>query len=143
MTLRTPIKMLAAGIAAACLAGVAQAADIKFGFAAPLTGPQSHYGEDMQNGLTLALEEANQKGVTVGGKPAKFVLVSRDDQADPRVAVQVAQQLVDQEVNGILGHFNSGTTIPRRASTMTRACRRSPWRPRPNIPTSSTRRPSA
>lgn len=112
MTLRTPIKMLAAGIAAACLAGVAQAADIKFGFAAPLTGPQSHYGEDMQNGLTLALEEANQKGVTVGGKPAKFVLVSRDDQADPRVAVQVAQQLVDQEVNGILGHFNSGTTIP-------------------------------
>ncbi|ANY15836.1 branched-chain amino acid ABC transporter substrate-binding protein [Bordetella pseudohinzii] len=112
MTLRTPIKLLAAGIAAACLTSVAQAADIKFGFAAPLTGPQSHYGEDMQNGLTLALEEANQKGVQVDGKPAKFVLVSRDDQADARVAVQVAQQLVDQDVNGILGHFNSGTTIP-------------------------------
>ncbi len=112
MTLRTPIKLLAAGIAAACLTSVAQAADIKFGFAAPLTGPQSHYGEDMQNGLTLALEEANQKGVQVDGKPAKFVLVSRDDQADARVAVQVAQQLVDQGVNGILGHFNSGTTIP-------------------------------
>lgn len=112
MTLRTPIKLLAAGIAAACFTSVAQAADIKFGFAAPLTGPQSHYGEDMQNGLTLALEEANQKGVQVDGKPAKFVLVSRDDQADARVAVQVAQQLVDQDVNGILGHFNSGTTIP-------------------------------
>ncbi|WP_032826431.1 ABC transporter substrate-binding protein, partial [Bordetella holmesii] len=110
MTLRTPIKLLAAGIAAACLTSVAQAADIKFGFAAPLTGPQSHYGEDMQNGLTLALEEANQKGVKVDGKPVKFVLVSRDDQADARVAVQVAQQLVDEDVNGILGHFNSGTT---------------------------------
>ena len=66
----------------------------------------------MQNGLNLALEEANQKGIQIDGKPAKFVLVSRDDQADPRVGVQVAQQLVDESVVGILGHFNSGTTIP-------------------------------
>ena len=94
------------------MAAAAQAADIKLGFAAPLTGPQSHYGEDMQNGLNLALEEANQKGIQIDGKPAKFVLVSRDDQADPRVGVQVAQQLVDESVVGILGHFNSGTTIP-------------------------------
>ena len=78
----------------------------------PLTGPQSHYGEDMQNGLNLALEEANKKGIKIDGQPAKFVLVSRDDQADPRVGVQVAQQLVDENVVGILGHFNSGTTIP-------------------------------
>src|SRR3546814_17676802 len=66
----------------------------------------------MQNGLTLALEEANKKGIKIDGETAKFVLVSRDDQADPRTAVQVAQQLVDEDVNGILGHFNSGTTIP-------------------------------
>lgn len=92
--------------------GAAQAKDIRFGFAAPLTGPQSHYGEDMQNGLTLALEEANKRGIVVDGEPARFVLVSKDDQADPRVAVQVAQQLVDDNVAGILGHFNSGTTIP-------------------------------
>ena len=90
----------------------AHAEDIRFGFAAPLTGPQSHYGADMQNGLTLALEEANKKGIMVDGEKANFVLVSKDDQADPRVGVQVAQQLVDEEVVGILGHFNSGTTIP-------------------------------
>lgn len=112
MKFRTTLKLLAAGIAAAGMTAAAQAADIKFGFAAPLTGPQSHYGEDMQNGLNLALEEANKKGIKVDGQPAKFVLVSRDDQADPRVGVQVAQQLVDQDVVGILGHFNSGTTIP-------------------------------
>jgi len=105
-------QLIAAGIAAACMGGAAHAADVKFGFAAPLTGPQSHYGEDMQNGLTLALEEANKKGIKVGGETARFVLVSRDDQADPRIGVQVAQQLVDEDVNGILGHFNSGTTIP-------------------------------
>jgi len=103
---------LLAALAAACLAGAVQAEEIKLGFAAPLTGPQSHYGEDMQNGLTMALEEANKKGIKVDGEVAKFVLVSRDDQADPRTAVQVAQQLVDEDVDGILGHFNSGTTIP-------------------------------
>lgn len=101
--------------ASLCMAGAAQAADtvdVKFGYAGPLTGAQAHYGEDMQNGLVLALEEANQKGIKVDGKTAHFVLISRDDQADPRIGVQVAQQLVDENVDGILGHFNSGTTIP-------------------------------
>lgn len=110
-------KLLAA--TAAVMAGFAfspaQAADVtvvKLGFAAPLTGPQSHYGEDMKNGLTLAIEEANSQNIQLDGKQAKFELVSRDDQADPRTAVQVAQQIVDQGVQGVLGHFNSGTTIP-------------------------------
>src|SRR5690606_9949237 len=88
---------LVVALAAASFAGAAHADDIKFGFAAPLTGPQSHYGEDMQNGLTLALEEANKKGIKIDGETANFVLVSRDDQADPRTAVQVAQQLVDED----------------------------------------------
>jgi len=112
MTFAFSRPVLLAALTAASLVGVAHAEDIKFGFAAPLTGPQSHYGEDMQNGLTLALEEANKKGIKVDGETAKFQLVSRDDQADPRTAVQVAQQLVDEDVDGILGHFNSGTTIP-------------------------------
>jgi branched-chain amino acid transport system substrate-binding protein len=105
-------KLVCAAAVATTMVGMAQAADVKIGFAAPLTGPQSHYGEDMQNGLKLALEEANKKGIKVDGSVAKFVLVSRDDQADARIAVQVAQQLVDEGVEGILGHFNSGTTIP-------------------------------
>jgi len=108
-------SMLAACMALAGFAmsgAAAHAADIKFGFAAPLTGPQSHYGEDMRNGLLLAIEEANAKGIEVDGSKANFILVSKDDQADPRIAVQVAQQLVDEGVDGVLGHFNSGTTIP-------------------------------
>ncbi len=110
-------KLLAAtaAVMAGFAFGPAQAADntvVKLGFAAPLTGPQSHYGEDMKNGLTLAIEEANKQNIQLDGKPAKFELVSRDDQADPRTAVQVAQQIVDEDVNGMLGHFNSGTTIP-------------------------------
>ena len=100
------VSWLAASTAAA------QNVDVKFGFAAPLTGPQSHYGEEMQNGIQLALAEANAKKIKIGGKIANFVLVSRDDQADPRTAVQVAQQLVDANISGMLGHFNSGTSIP-------------------------------
>ncbi|ARP90254.1 branched chain amino acid ABC transporter substrate-binding protein [Bordetella genomosp. 9] len=116
MRFTTTIKTLAAAIAAGfCMAGAAHAADteeVKLGYAGPLTGPQAHYGEDMQNGLTLAIEEANKKGIKLDGKTAKFVLVSKDDQADPKTGVTVAQQLVDEDVKGILGHFNSGTTIP-------------------------------
>jgi branched-chain amino acid transport system substrate-binding protein len=116
MRFTTTIKSLVAAIVAgACLAGVAQAADttdVKLGYAGPLTGPQAHYGQDMQNGLILAIEEANKKGIKLDGKTARFELISKDDQADPKTGVTVAQQLVDADVDGILGHFNSGTTIP-------------------------------
>jgi len=110
---KTLARLLALACALGGLAGAAQAATtVRLGFAAPLTGPQAHYGEDMRNGLTLALEEANGKGIKLDGDTVKFVLISKDDQADPRIAVQVAQQIVDADVRGVLGHFNSGTTIP-------------------------------
>lgn len=104
--------MVGAAAWAVSAPAMAQTVDIKFGFAAPMTGPQSHYGEEMQNGILLALAEANAKKIKVGGKVANFTLVTRDDQADPRIGVQVAQQLVDAGISGMLGHFNSGTTIP-------------------------------
>ncbi|HLU78231.1 MAG TPA: branched-chain amino acid ABC transporter substrate-binding protein [Burkholderiaceae bacterium] len=115
MHLGKGFKLLAATAATlAAFASAPAAAEqvVKLGFAAPLTGPQSHYGEDMRNGLTLALEEANAQKIELNGEVARFELVSKDDQADPRTAVQVAQQIVDEGVQGILGHFNSGTTIP-------------------------------
>ena len=106
------VAAFAATMAATVMAPASAEQVVKLGFAAPLTGPQSHYGEDMRNGLTLALDEAPAPKIELDGEPAKFVLVSRDDQADPRTAVQVAQQIVDEGVQGVLGHFNSGTTIP-------------------------------
>lgn len=119
MTAKKTMTLLAASavMAASFVASSAYAdeAVVKLGFAAPLTGPQSHYGEDMRNGLLLALEEANEQNIQINGKKARFELVSRDDQADPRTAVQVAQQIVDEGVDGVLGHFNSGTTIPASA----------------------------
>ncbi|MFL9874585.1 branched-chain amino acid ABC transporter substrate-binding protein [Paraburkholderia megapolitana] len=95
--------------------GIARAASgdiVKIGFAAPLTGPQSNYGIDMQKGAQLAVDDFNATNPTIGGKPVKFVLEAEDDQADPRTGTTVAQRLIDENVRGIIGHFNSGTSIP-------------------------------
>lgn len=85
---------------------------VKLGFAAPLTGPQAHYGKEMQNGVVLAVDELNAEKLVIGGKPTRFELISEDDQADPKTGTQVAQKLVDEGIQGMIGHFNSGTSIP-------------------------------
>ena len=85
---------------------------VKIGSVAPLTGPQAHLGRDNDNGTRLALEEINAKGLTIGGKKIRFELMSEDDQADPKTATIVAQKLVDAQVKGVIGHLNSGTSIP-------------------------------
>lgn len=85
---------------------------VRIGQVSPLTGPQAHLGKDNDNGVRLALDEANAAGIVLGGKKVKFELVSEDDQADPRTATIVAQKLVDARVAGVLGHLNSGTSIP-------------------------------
>ncbi|WP_404610020.1 branched-chain amino acid ABC transporter substrate-binding protein [Caballeronia udeis] len=88
---------------------------VKIGFAAPLTGPVARVGKDLQYGAQLALDEENAKNPTVDGKPVKFVLDVQDDQADPRFAIQAAQKLVDDGVVGVIGHYNSGCSIPASA----------------------------
>ena len=90
----------------------AQEQVVKIGHAGPLTGNIAHLGKDTENGVRLAVDEMNAKGVTLGGKKVKFVLVSEDDAADPRQATLVAQKLADAKVQGLIGHVNSGTTIP-------------------------------
>jgi branched-chain amino acid transport system substrate-binding protein len=85
---------------------------IKIGHAGPLTGSIAHLGKDNENGVRLALDEANAAGIEIGGKKAKFELLSEDDQADPKQGTIVAQKLVDAKVAGVIGHLNSGTTIP-------------------------------
>jgi len=85
---------------------------IRIGQVSPLTGPQAHLGKDNDNGARLAVEEMNARGLTIGGVKVKFELVSEDDQADPKTGTIVAQKLVDAKVAGVIGHLNSGTTIP-------------------------------
>ena len=90
----------------------AQTQEVKIGHVAPLTGGIAHLGKDNENGARLAIEEANAAKLKIGGKAVHFSLVAEDDQADPKVGTTVAQKLVDQKVVGVVGHLNSGTSIP-------------------------------
>ncbi|WP_311767818.1 branched-chain amino acid ABC transporter substrate-binding protein [Burkholderia sp. Bp9143] len=92
--------------------GLAHAADVTIGFAAPLTGASAHYGADLKRGVELAIDDANAKKLVIGGQPVRFAVDAEDDQGDPRTGSQVAQKLVDAKVAGIVGHFNSGTSVP-------------------------------
>jgi branched-chain amino acid transport system substrate-binding protein len=85
---------------------------VRIGSVSPLTGPQAHLGKDNANGARLAIEEINTAGVTLGGRKVKFELLAEDDQANPQIATVVAQKLVDEHVAGVIGHLNSGTSIP-------------------------------
>jgi branched-chain amino acid transport system substrate-binding protein len=97
----------------ALLAPAASAQEIvRLGCVAPLTGPQAHLGKDIENGARLAIDEVNAGNPTVGGVPVRFELLVEDDQADPRIATVVAQKLVDSGVKGVVGHLNSGASIP-------------------------------
>ncbi len=85
---------------------------IKVGSVAPLTGPQTHIGKDNENGARLAVDEINAKGLELGGKKVTLELLGEDDQAEPKTATIVAQKLVDAGVVAVIGHLNSGTSIP-------------------------------
>ncbi len=85
---------------------------VRIGFASPLTGPQAHYGQDNLNGARLAIEDLNARQFRIRGQVVRFELVIEDDQADPRTGMVVAQRLVDSGVHGMVGHFNSGVSIP-------------------------------
>ena len=93
-------------------AALAQEMVVKIGHVAPMSGPQAHYGKDNENGARMAIEDLNAKGVTIGGKKVKLELVAEDDAADPKQGTAAAQKLCDAKVNGVVGHLNSGTTIP-------------------------------
>jgi len=103
-----------ASLSLLCVAG-ASAADellVKIGHVAPTSGAIAHLGKDNELGARMALDELNAKGVTIGGKKARFELLAEDDAGDPKQGTAAAQKLVDSKVNGVVGHMNSGTSIP-------------------------------
>lgn len=78
----------------------------------PTSGGIAHLGKDNENGAIMAVEELNAAGVTIGGKKVTLKLMTEDDAADPKQGTAVAQKLVDANVSGVIGHLNSGTSIP-------------------------------
>lgn len=124
-----PLPLMAALSAVLCLAACGKpaaptpasgatadgAAIVRIGQVSPLTGGSAHLGKDNENGVRLAIEEANARGVEIGGRKVHFELLSEDDQSDPKIGTTVAQKLIDAGIAGVVGHLNSGTTIPASA----------------------------
>jgi len=105
-------KLIPLAIALA-FSGAASAQEvIKIGHVGPISGASAHLGKDNENGAKLAIEELNASNFLINGKKATFQLITEDDGADPKQGTAVAQKLVDAKVQGVIGHLNSGTTVP-------------------------------
>lgn len=103
----------AAAATVACTAALAQDVQVvKIAHAGPLSGGIAHIGKDTENGVRLALDDLNAQNLVIGGKKIKFEIAAEDDAGDPRQATAVAQKLCDQKVAGVVGHLQSGTSIP-------------------------------
>jgi branched-chain amino acid transport system substrate-binding protein len=86
---------------------------IRIGHVAPLSGGDAHLGKDNENGARLAADEINAAGgVKVGGKTYKVEILGEDDKSDPKEGTLAAQKLVDAGVVAVVGHLNSGSSIP-------------------------------
>ena len=105
---------LTAAAALTLVAGAVMAQEqvIKIGHVGPVSGPQAHYGKDNENGSRMAIEELNTQNITINGKKIKWEIQAEDDAADPKQGTAAAQKLCDAKVAGVVGHLNSGTTIP-------------------------------
>ena len=107
------MKKQALLMVALSVAGLATAQEtVKIGHAAAITGPVAHFGKDSENGARMAIDALNARGATIGGKKVKWVLQAEDDGSDPKLGTAVAQKLVDGGVVAVVGHLNSGTTVP-------------------------------
>ncbi|WP_373987258.1 branched-chain amino acid ABC transporter substrate-binding protein [Duganella sp. BuS-21] len=85
---------------------------VKIGAAAPLSGPGAHQGKDIENGAQMAIDDLNAQGAVIGDTKIQWLLQAEDDASDPKQGTAVAQKLVDAGVAGVVGHLNSGTTVP-------------------------------
>jgi branched-chain amino acid transport system substrate-binding protein len=106
------LKIVAAAVVAlASSVSMAQAV-VTIAHVGPTSGAIAHLGKDNEDGAKMAVEELNAKGVTIGGTKVTIKLMTEDDAADPKQGTAVAQKLADAKVSGVIGHLNSGTTIP-------------------------------
>jgi len=95
-------------LAALAFSGAASA-QIKMGVAGPITGPNAAFGAQLVNGTQQAVDDINKAGGILG---QQITLEQGDDVSDPKQGVSVANKFVGDGVKFVVGHFNSGVTIP-------------------------------
>src|SRR5215469_16005125 len=84
-------------------------AQVKFGVGGPITGANAATGAQMKNGADQAIADINAKG---GILNQKVTAEYGDDVSDPKQGVSVANKFAGDGVKFVIGHYNSGVTIP-------------------------------
>src|ERR1700675_4795392 len=108
-----PLRIaLAASLALALAAPLAAAQNIVVAVVGPITGQDAAFGEQMKRGAEMAVKDLNAKGGVLG---KQLHLSVGDDACDPKQAVAVANQMANDEVVLVAGHFCSGASIPASA----------------------------
>jgi branched-chain amino acid transport system substrate-binding protein len=85
---------------------------VRIAHAGPVSGPIASLGKDEENGVRMALDDLNAKGLEIGGRKLRWKLEAGDDGGDPGQAVALARRLCDKKVAAVVGHLQSGTTLP-------------------------------
>jgi len=106
------MKSVAAAVLAISAGAAFAQTTVTIAHVGPTSGAIAHLGKDNENGAIMAVEELNAAGVTIGGQKVTIKLMTEDDAADPKQGTAVAQKLADAKVVGVVGHLNSGTSIP-------------------------------
>jgi branched-chain amino acid transport system substrate-binding protein len=110
--MRAPLgAVLAAGLLLLAQCAWAQVV-VKIGHAAPTSGSMASIARENENGARMAVDELNARDLVIGGKHVRFTLVAVDDGTSQASAIQAARSLVEARVNGVVGHFTSGATLP-------------------------------
>ena len=113
---RTPLALTLA-LAASCLAQAhAQEVEkplvVRIAHGGPVSGPIAALGKDEENGVRMAIEDLNARKLKLGGRPVQWKLEAGDDVGDPGQAAALAQRFCDKKVAAVVGHLQSGTTLP-------------------------------
>ena len=102
-------KTIVAGIVALAMSHAAMAKDIKVAVVGAMSGPVAQWGDMEFNGARQAIKDINASG---GIKGDKLVAVEYDDACDPKQAVAVANKIVNDGIQYVIGHLCSSSTQP-------------------------------
>src|SRR6202050_2509114 len=103
------ITTLGLALGFACALAGSAAAQVKFGVGGPITGPNAATGAQMKNGVEQAVADINAAGGILG---QKLTVSFGDDVSDPKQGVSVANNFTGNGIKFVIGHYNSGVTIP-------------------------------